>query len=155
MVLHCSCSLVALRKICKSLSVLLSIFGIPNYQSSSVHQLMIPAPRTAFAFLQLWFNIKYKTHFREVDLDHVFLFPSPSHQASRPERQRSVETPSHPAPAAERAARLPQGQDSTLHTVSFSSRRSLLKGLNWNDFSFSSAVHPICTGLNKNLYRKS
>lgn len=76
MVLHCSCSLVALWKICKSLSVLLCIFGIPNCQSSSLHQLMIPAPRTTFAFIQLWFNIKHNTHFREVDLDHVFPFPS-------------------------------------------------------------------------------
>lgn len=46
-------------------------------------------------------------------------------------------------------------RDKPLHTLSFSSHRTLLKHLNCNGFSFLSVGHPICLGLHKILYRKS
>lgn len=96
MVLHCSCSVVELWKICKSLSVLLSILGIPNHRSSSDHHLMVPAPKTASAFIQEWFNTKYKIYFREADLHHTLPVPFPLSIKTR--KVEILEMPPLPTP---------------------------------------------------------
>jgi len=114
-------------------SALLSVAGIPDCQSSPDHQVMDPAPRTSSAFIQQWFNIKYKICFREIDLDHALLCPSPSRQQQDQKGRAAWRRLLTLQPPAARAAPLPHRQDSAPHTMSFG---SLPECLNWNNFSF-------------------
>ena len=110
-------------------SALLSVAGIPDCQSSPDHQVMDPAPRTSSAFIQQWFNIKYKICFREIDLDHALLCPSPSRPAAGPERQSCLATPSHPAAACSESSSSSSqaGQCSSHHVLRQPTRMSELE----------------------------